>query len=445
MRIGTHGLGLIVSMTLGGCLAEQGRVGDTATGTTTNTTTSPDTTDSETTVGDTTSTDTTDVECGSCDDDDPCTVDECVAGECQHYGVPGTPDGDDPQGVALPTCDSDDDCNWGGPCEVGTCIIQDGCGTAGVGYCSFETTPGCGNCDLGCDDGNACTIDYCSNGTCEHFTESDCNPGCTKDGLVPLVEVVNAFGTPEVKTVGEVTAFRNTLTCNDGPLCGCVSKAALEADSYQLALDDGGQAEGAEVADPPTGWQCTTEGCVTAVTECQPMPAGVTFRMWGTGVHRGYVIPFGAEADAFPAPPPPVDTLIVADYCLDTEPSSLEGTYAGRMLTSGQWIDFVATMNAVDQGVILAMKAPVCASTCPEWVQQAFPISTVLEEGDGRIGFDFEAPYPSGSVPARADLFSGREAFAGRWLIPDDTGEAIPVGGRVILKRLGDNGFSTTP
>ncbi|MFH1434580.1 MAG: fibrinogen-like YCDxxxxGGGW domain-containing protein [Pseudomonadota bacterium] len=102
-----------------------------------------------------------------CDDHDVCTFDACIAGRCQH----------DP-----------DDCNDGNICTIDTCDREDGC--------TNELVDGCCNSDLDCDDGVHCTADTCnmSSHSCEfdvvvglacEYTTNECyDPGqCRRDGL----------------------------------------------------------------------------------------------------------------------------------------------------------------------------------------------------------------------------------------------------------------------
>jgi hypothetical protein len=72
-----------------------------------------------------------------CDDGDPCTIDECVDGEC----------------VFTPM-----DCDDGDPCTIDRCVD---------GKCVF--TP------MDCDDGDPCTSDACVDGVCVHTPITNCN------------------------------------------------------------------------------------------------------------------------------------------------------------------------------------------------------------------------------------------------------------------------------
>ena len=53
-------------------------------------------------------------QCGSCDDGDDCTVDECTDGECSHFNIPGC-------------CTIDEDCDDGDDCTTDFCSAEFGC------------------------------------------------------------------------------------------------------------------------------------------------------------------------------------------------------------------------------------------------------------------------------------------------------------------------------
>jgi hypothetical protein len=113
---------------------------------------------------------------GPCADNDSCTVDTCVDGECVFVPDTGS------------TCDDGESCTHGDTCADGLCSGQvygcddddvctdDSCN--GDGSCSFQATTG----PL-CDDGNPCTqLDTCSSGLCSGQSYS-CDDGeeCTDD------------------------------------------------------------------------------------------------------------------------------------------------------------------------------------------------------------------------------------------------------------------------
>jgi hypothetical protein len=99
--------------------------------------------------------------CGSdaeCEDGSRCTRDACVNGACVSEAFPGC-------------CRSNGDCLDDDPCTVERCEPD-------RGLCLYERDPMCGGCGiLGCDDGDACTADFCFDGMCVSFPDPNL-PGC---------------------------------------------------------------------------------------------------------------------------------------------------------------------------------------------------------------------------------------------------------------------------
>ena len=113
----------------------------------------------------------------SCDDKNPCTLDEWIGQECVNtyvYGICCT---------ANPMCDDAD------PCTADVCV---------EGFCTHA--PSCCADDAACDDGDAiCTTDHCVEGTCIHKPTGDatcCAPiiyvQYFDQGAVPGLEVANS-------------------------------------------------------------------------------------------------------------------------------------------------------------------------------------------------------------------------------------------------------------
>lgn len=129
-----------------------------------------------------------------CDDGVPCTIDACVGGTCMHAGVPDccAGDGDCDDGsvcTGVETC-VDGACVAGTPlacsdgvgCTDDACDPVAGCTFTPIGCCAEGATcddgdfcnggetcdPSTGGCrpgtPLGCDDGDACTVDRCEGG-----------------------------------------------------------------------------------------------------------------------------------------------------------------------------------------------------------------------------------------------------------------------------------------
>lgn len=96
-----------------------------------------------------------------CEDDDPCTSNACLEGQCVF----------DPDPVACGACNFDAECEDNNVCTSDACV---------AGQCQFGVVGG------GCSDGDLCTSgDACSNGECVGtlLTCNDLNP-CTADACV---------------------------------------------------------------------------------------------------------------------------------------------------------------------------------------------------------------------------------------------------------------------
>ena len=144
-----------------------------------------------------------------CDDENECTFDNCVNGQCGNTQLWTDECGGEPDMPDM-TCYADSDCDDAdtntldecvdGVCHNSICETDNGCDDDDV-----TTTDICwvGECfhaavDLecyagdSCDDGNGCTTDYCDKGYCNHVekdgcktceTQADCDDGnvCTID------------------------------------------------------------------------------------------------------------------------------------------------------------------------------------------------------------------------------------------------------------------------
>jgi len=121
-----------------------------------------------------------------CDDDNPCTVDRCDGGACQHDNVA---DGTE--------CDDETVCSLASACQAGTCTATelvdcDDENACTADLCDAET--GCyqDNAEDGtsCDDANACSdASECQGGTCFGTNFISCSDGndCTTDFCDPAV------------------------------------------------------------------------------------------------------------------------------------------------------------------------------------------------------------------------------------------------------------------
>ncbi len=181
-----------------------------------------------------------------CDDGDLCTDNVCEAGSCV-------------VDEATDCSNLDDECVTGvcdpatGSCEAvnvadGTgCDLNDG-DVCTVGSCSAGS---CVSQPLVCDDGNACTVDFCDPVTGCGSTPLDCSDGdaCTIDSCDPDSGCVN---TP--------------IDCDDSDACtvnscdsdiGCVSEPVDCDDSNECTVNTCDSATGCESTNVTDGTACT--------------------------------------------------------------------------------------------------------------------------------------------------------------------------------------------
>jgi len=180
---------------------------------------------------------------GTCDDGDPCTVDDaCVDGVCL-----GTPM----------------DCDDGDPCTQDLCDSEQGC----------FNPPVADEDEISCDDEDLCTLtDTCVGGECVGGDPLDCDDGnvCTDDGCDP--------------GDGECVYTNNDADCDDDDLCttvdgcvdgDCVGLEEMECDDGNVCTDDlcveilGGCAYVPNTAPCDDGNPCT-DGDVCSNTVCVP-------------------------------------------------------------------------------------------------------------------------------------------------------------------------------
>jgi hypothetical protein len=132
-------------------------------------------------------------------------------------------------------CASDADCSDGDPCTV------DGCA---AGACQHQLFPPgwCCDDDEECDDGIGCTIDSCKSGKCFHTKES--NLCCVTDGDcedfdVCTLDVCVRNGCAHVFMASDtVCKCQDVLDCNDG--LACTSDWCKEGACYYTPAPDTG-------------------------------------------------------------------------------------------------------------------------------------------------------------------------------------------------------------
>ena len=176
-------------------------------------------------------------EAAQCDDENPCTTDECVDGVCQWTHVDNT-------------CDDGNACTENDICAAGECegtlkVCDDGEYCNGVESCNAVT----GACEDGeapvVDDGVDCTMDECDEDTDKvvHVpNDAQCDDGNTCTSNVCD------------QTLGCQVSDRDGEDCEDGSLCTvddtCDGDTCVGVD---VVCDDGEFCNGLEPCDPDTG------------------------------------------------------------------------------------------------------------------------------------------------------------------------------------------------
>jgi len=179
---------------------------------------------------------TANVGSANCNDNNACTRDSCVNGQCLNTpiicndGNACTDDACNPQtGCVFST----KNCNDNNACTIDLCNPQVGCVNTPIDCsdnnactndnCNPQT--GCFYTPRDCNDNNPCTSDQCLNGIC-HFTEIVCNDNnaCTNDYCVngTCIFVPVDCGDNNACTIDECISGNCRYTpvaCNDNDLC----------------------------------------------------------------------------------------------------------------------------------------------------------------------------------------------------------------------------------
>ena len=170
----------------------------------------------------------------SCSDNNPCTDDSCVSGQCVHKNNSAACNDGKP--CTLGEVCTAGACKWKTwkPCSDGNPCTDDAC-SQNTGACESKAN------SAACDDGNPCTKgDACAGGKCKAGTGATCGDGnpCTKD-------VCDSKGGCQHSPVGG--------PCDDGN--PCTSSDACVASKCQ------GQAKICDDANPCTDDFCGVSGC----------------------------------------------------------------------------------------------------------------------------------------------------------------------------------------
>lgn len=315
-----------------------------------------------------------------CDDGDVCTIDDnCEADAC----VPGT--------QAL-------DCNDGNECTGDLCHPVSGC------YHELNDNPCCDDSGVNmCDDGNWCTVDNCNPDTGECFYEPN---ALACDDQDPCTG-------PDACLEGQCQA--PPLDCDDGNQC-TLDDCQPTAGCQHAPLSDQPCNDGLDCS---VGDHCEAGLCIADTTDCQCQPdfhPGVnklTVLAIGSGGHPGS----GLDVDLKP------DTCAPADNCSEGIDNSLAmfGDLAGDALQdavdAGQVVllfehrEFDATgapyMLAFYVGSAADPDCEIQSQSCPYLVQsdsfddQCSPLISLdnavvngAQLAAGGPGYDFPLPLP---------------------------------------------------
>lgn len=222
---------------------------------------------------------------GDCDDENVCTSDTCVNGQCAHEVLGGQ------------TCDDGDACTNGDTCNgFGDCISGPGLVCDDGNECtedSCDPTSGCVNVNVAddtvCDDGDACTSDdVCLSGVCEGLVlECDDFNECTEDSCDPTSGCINQ-PVPNDGIVcddGDLCTDADScvdgvcegamVNCDDSNECTADSCDAMTGDCLNVFLADGDACTGGVCVDgtcePNGAW------CYDQTTECRTISGGTSY------------------------------------------------------------------------------------------------------------------------------------------------------------------------
>jgi cysteine-rich repeat protein len=192
-------------------------------------------------------------------------------------------------------CDDGSFCNGADTCSAGACSVHAGrtCG-GGTPYCS-EAAGACVEClsDVTCNDGNACTTDACSGGSCSHVSNTaSCDDGLFCNGAdacsAGTCSVHAGFscggGTPYCSEAADACVqCLSAADCNDGNTCttdacngGVCSRVNNTASCSDGLFCNGADTCSAGSCSVHAGDPCGLDVCVEASDTCQATPGCTT-------------------------------------------------------------------------------------------------------------------------------------------------------------------------
>ena len=235
---------------------------------------------------------------GSCDDNDPCTVDTCEAGGCEH--APVVCDGAGDACHDAPTCDpatgqcvaankpdgtscsdgnacTDGDVCQAGECAAGApvvCAAGDACHDAGAcdpatGECTNAPKPD----GTSCSDGNACTQnDTCQAGECTAGAAIVCGGGdaCHEAGVCnPATGQCTQATKPDGTSCSDGNACTQGDVCQAGACTGGAPVVCAAADACHEAGTCDPATGTCSVVTKPDGARCDDGNACTQLDACQ--------------------------------------------------------------------------------------------------------------------------------------------------------------------------------
>ena len=196
-----------------------------------------------------------------CDDGNPCTLDECSAGECVNTPTEGD-------------CDDGDACTLGDLCEEGACKPgPDALDCEDDNVCTEDSCDPVSGCvsvpaDGDCDDDDVCTLgDICQEGECQPGLEAmDCqdNNLCTEDSCHPETGCLN-------KVLEDGTECDDLDACTITDMCvkgECVGGGNLDCNDQNVCTADSCDPFTGCVNAPLTGNPCNDGSLCTLNDSC---------------------------------------------------------------------------------------------------------------------------------------------------------------------------------
>jgi len=250
----------------------------------------------------------------NCSDDDACTRDGCdtLTGECTHESVECGDGSRCVAGTCIAWCERDADCDDGNACTLEDCDLSSGqCSRQSVNCADNDphTRDWCQSvtalqytcvhdptaCFGGCDDANACTVDYCDEtvqacrhepigGACGEGTVCDQNLGrCIPAPCRSTDDCDDGNACTFDYCDAGLCVFRDDVACNADQIC---DPATAQCVPRVVHVDECPPCDDDELCDPQAGvcynpcdagtiWDPQTGTCRIAQADAECIPGGV--------------------------------------------------------------------------------------------------------------------------------------------------------------------------